>query len=202
MRYTQHMHHAASLASFIILALLVNYHVTPDDSTEKPIPASIYNETTAAHTLFKKPQSINANSLVNWHLFGQETVIATDDINKTGYISHLAGNTEGDINPAKLPKSKLGLDVKGLFTHQDTSLGHAIIADESGNDAPYKVGDVIKQRITLHSVYKDFIVISNNQKLEVLNLPEFRTKATFGKQATKRNAFPKMKRFANRHDNS
>jgi len=161
--------HAVTLLSLCIAVATVHTHITRDNSTlvtgqlhEKPLPA-----VTPAQA--QPPDDIDPAVVAGWHLFGREEVTPDSP------AAALSGLPAADVPVSELPESAIDLTVSGLVTHQDETLGHAIIADENGREMSYSVGDEIRARVRLHAVLDDRVIINNNNRLEAVSLPALRT---------------------------
>lgn len=110
---------------------------------------------------------------------GQSNNIATNIINQ-----NLFGQYEDNINNAKkssiigqtaienLKETQLTLLLKGTVSGDNGPPSLAIISNNSNEEKVYSINDLIAPGITLHSIYTDQIIISNNNELEALKLPK------------------------------
>jgi general secretion pathway protein C len=96
-----------------------------------------------------RPRSVNAQSIVEHHLFG----VAIDDSSDTSAPSRAPAN----------------LILQGTFAMKDAHRGMAIVAAD-GSAQVYKVGDGIAGA-TLESVYSDRVALRRGGRLETLALP-------------------------------
>ncbi len=188
------IHQLATLVSGVLLTSVCVAHF--NKSFPEQTLTVLETETNMAGSVKKIP--VNAKKLAKLHLFG----VATKDISPSTTLAksnHLSFQpVDSVVDPAKLPPTALNLSINGLFTHVDYSKGHAIISDSRGESRSYKVGDSITSNVKLHSVYTNYAVVNNNNKLESLKLPDFKTGgAKKSQQAINRNfarQFPDRKR--------
>lgn len=101
------------------------------------------------------PQSKIATpqTIVRWHLFGTNIEKQT-----------------------KVPKSTLRLKLIGIISSTKNSEARVIIEGASRKQKYYKVGDEIKQNVSLESIYPDHIVIMHNSREEIVSLKTLDTK--------------------------
>ena len=192
------LHHLASLGSAGLLVIVIANHVNAAvEPSAQLISSPVSDEAVPVEAVVKE---INASSIANMHLFGKAL---------PGKQQNLANNFDAavsvdieNIDPEKLPKTKLALTVHGLFTHMDRNLGQAIIADKDGAERAYRVGDLISGKVTLESVMNDYVIIKNNNRLEVLKLPEFRAGNPEQKTAKNHRKFFKKRVAAKSKNNS
>lgn len=103
----------------------------------------------------------SANSIAQWHLFGNAQGVD---------IATLARNT---------PQSALKLVLHGTVALPDAKAGIAIISDESG-EHHFNVGDTVAGVAKLTEVYADHVVIEHNGSAEAVGMqpPQERTLAS------------------------
>ena len=70
-----------------------------------------------------------------------------------------------------IKETQLTLLLKGTVFGDDELPSLAIITNNSNEEKVYSINEMIVPGTTLHSVYADQIIISNNDELEVLKLP-------------------------------
>jgi len=107
----------------------------------------------------KLSDSANAgNSLVEqlpgWHLFGEVTQQAVAP------------------QPVDLPETNLKLTLRGLIASSNQDEARAIVADSSGKENFYKVGDKLPGNAELKEIHADRIVIQRSGRYETLKLPK------------------------------
>jgi general secretion pathway protein C len=95
-----------------------------------------------------------AQSIANWHLFG---------------------STSAPIDLAQLaqaaPATALKLTLRGTLNENAPEGGIAIIADESGADRAYRVGDTLPGDATLEGIYAGRVLLGRGGVNESLSLP-------------------------------
>lgn len=106
----------------------------------------------AAHALPK----VNINTMRDWHLFGQyqKVWVATPKANVP--------------IPTKAPKTKLNLELIGVFVAESESNSSAIISEKGRESKLYRVGDTVPGNATLSSVFSDRVVIDRQGRFEAL----------------------------------
>ncbi len=105
--------------------------------------------------MFNSTQSKIANpqTIVRWHLFG----------------SHV-------VKQSTVPKSTLRLKLIGIISSTRDGEARVIIEGTSRKQSYYKVGDKIKQNVSLQSIHPDHIVIMHNSRQEIVQLKTLDTK--------------------------
>ena len=102
-----------------------------------------------------QPDAASAQSIAAWHLFG---------------------NGQGPIDLAALaqtaPATGLKLILRGTLNENAPEGGVAIIADESGNDRAYRVGDGLPGDAKLEGIYAGRVLLSRQGVSESLSLPQ------------------------------
>ncbi|HVF35580.1 MAG TPA: type II secretion system protein N, partial [Candidatus Saccharimonadia bacterium] len=93
-------------------------------------------------------------SLARWHLFGNPVPLA---------------DTRAVARDA--PDTALKLTLRGIFSQDDRKAGHAIIADENGNEQTYRVGAEVASGVVVDSIETDRVMLSRSGALETLRLP-------------------------------
>lgn len=158
--------HIASLTAAGILGIVVFDSISSmkdfDSKRETTDPAFVQTSKPTASSSVKR-QTINPVHLANLHVFGK---ISDKQVAKKQTKSE-------PLTPEALPESTIKLDIKGLFSNDDAKQGLAVISN-NGKHKSFRVGDEIDKNITLRAVYKGYVVIANNDKLERLELPEYR----------------------------
>ena len=92
-------------------------------------------------------------ALSQWHLFGH-----------AGLSSNLAQRTQ------QAPETALQLQLRGTLNLDSSDGGIAIIADASGNEAAYRVGDSLPGDATLTAIYAGRVLLSRGGQDEGLSL--------------------------------
>ena len=92
--------------------------------------------------------------LPGWHLFGEVTqqLVAPQ--------------------PVDLPETNLKLTLRGLIASPNQAEARAIVADPSGKENFYKVGDKLPGNAELKEIHADRIVIQRGGRYETLKLPK------------------------------
>lgn len=89
---------------------------------------------------------------------------------------HLFGNAQGPIDLAALaqtaPATGLRLVLRGTLNEDAPEGGVAIIADESGTDRAYRVGDMLPGDAKLEGIYAGRVLLSRGGASESLSLPQ------------------------------
>ena len=70
---------------------------------------------------------------------------------------------------ADAPDTRLDLILRGTFSSADPRLAYAIIANRSGGEAYYRVGDAVTDGITVQRIMADKVILAHNQRYETLN---------------------------------
>ncbi|CDH44362.1 putative General secretion pathway protein C [Candidatus Contendobacter odensis Run_B_J11] len=102
------------------------------------------------------PTPTDYTAIVAWHLFGR-----------------LEAGRPVEAPPAPLPVTPLNLRLVGVFFIErggDRAL--ALIADGSGPERGYRIGEPLPGGARLERVQRDHVVVSRNGRQEVLNLPK------------------------------
>ncbi len=74
--------------------------------------------------------------------------------------------------PAAMPETRLQLTLRGVFASDDPALAGAIVAERSGKEAFYNVGDTLPGGAVLKEVYPNRIVLQRRGRLETLHMPK------------------------------
>ncbi len=107
------------------------------------------------------PQAGDYTALVNAHLFGTASKEPVPVV-------------EGTIDA---PETRLNLKLRGAVSARDDQVAHAIIADGSGKEKVYFLGDAIPGGATLHQIQIDRVILNRGGILEALKLPRDATGA-------------------------
>lgn len=73
-----------------------------------------------------------------------------------------------DLNNA--PETRLNLTLLGILAGRGEGDSRALIADGSGEEKPYAIGDDIARGVTLQAIYPDRVVLLRNGQAETLRL--------------------------------
>lgn len=95
-----------------------------------------------------------AQQIPKWHLFGEvrQEVAAPE--------------------PVDLPETNLKLTLRGLIASTDPDEARAIVADPSGKENFYRIGDKLPGNAELDEIHVDRIVIKRRGRYETLKLPK------------------------------
>lgn len=95
-----------------------------------------------------------ARQIPQWHLFGEvaREVVAP--------------------KPVDLPETNLKLTLRGLIASTDPREARAIVADASGKENFYRIGDQLPGNAELDEIHVDRIVIKRGGRYETLKLPK------------------------------
>ncbi len=99
-------------------------------------------------------QSVDAQSIINAHVFG----VATPD-------------AETDADPSDAPETRMSLVLAGTIASSDPKGGLGIIGETAATAKVYKVGDSIVGGARLNAVYDDRVILERGGQLEALLLP-------------------------------
>jgi len=106
---------------------------------------------------------------------------------------HLFGNVDVKMaapESADLPETNLKLTLRGVIASSEPSEARAIVADPSGKENFYKIGDKLPGNAELKEVHGDRIVIQRGVRYETLKLPKellgLSSTPTASKRATQR----------------
>ncbi len=99
-------------------------------------------------------RTVDIGSIARWHLFGNGN----------------ANALQRDIMQAS-QATKLKLSLHGTVADSDGNGGYALIADASGIEHSYRIGDRIQEGVTLKAVRADHVILDHNGNNERLDLP-------------------------------
>lgn len=68
------------------------------------------------------------------------------------------------------PDTRLKLVLHGTYSSDDSRFSHAIIADTSGKEESYTVGDEVQGGVFVHEIFADRVILSRNRRYETLRL--------------------------------
>ena len=88
---------------------------------------------------------------------------------------HLFGEVKQEVaapQPVELPETNLKLTLRGLIASTDPDEARAIVADPSGKENFYKIGDKLPGNAELDEIHADRIVIKRRGRYETLKLPK------------------------------
>ena len=121
----------------------------------RPVPAG---STFAAEPVGSVGQ-VDYTTIAAWHLFGQKK--ASQPV---------------VVPPPIIPATPLDLHLAGVFfIEQGDSRALALIAEGSGVERGYRIGDTLPGGARLEQIQRDHVVVSRQGRQEVLNLPKLGT---------------------------
>ena len=89
---------------------------------------------------------------------------------------HLFGELKVEVEeapkPVDLPVTQLKLTLKGLMASTVPEEARAIVADPSGKESFYKIGDKLPGNAELSEIHSDRIVLKRGTRFETLKLPK------------------------------
>ena len=94
----------------------------------------------------------SSQAIVQWHLFGKNTIQQTS-----------------------VPKTTLRIKLIGIISSTSDGQARIIIEGPSRKQEYYKVGDKIKNNVTVKSIHPDHIVIMHNSREEIVPLRALNT---------------------------
>jgi general secretion pathway protein C len=98
----------------------------------------------------------NYDTITNAHLFGSATEVVAPDLQDT----------------EDAPDTRLNLSLRATIAAEDSQIAHAIIADGSGKENVYFVGDAVPGGAKLHRVDLDRVILNRGGVMEALRLPK------------------------------
>lgn len=93
-----------------------------------------------------------AVSIAKWHLFGNGEAFRAEAVRNA-------------------PRTQLRLSLHGTLAENDPKTGMAMIADDSGTEKAYRVGDLLPGGATLDEIYPDRVILLHEGASETLALP-------------------------------
>ncbi|MGB5727147.1 MAG: type II secretion system protein GspC [Thiogranum sp.] len=98
---------------------------------------------------------IDERQIAGWHLFG------------------VAGEKKTvEKRAVEAPETSLKLTLRGVFAHEESTGGRAIVGDPKGKEEHYAVGDPLPGGAKLSEIYPDRIILERNGRFETLRLPK------------------------------
>ena len=86
--------------------------------------------------------------------------------------------------PISAPETRLRLVLHGVFASNNPRQSMALIAEKSGKDNSYFIGDSLPGNATLHEVYSDRVILKRLGQLETLRLKDPASGAEIGRSST------------------
>lgn len=141
----------------LLLILLLSYSLSqftwrllpePEQSALLPVTGQLSKLTSVSDTAGL------AQQIPQWHLFGVQVqeAVAPKSID--------------------LPETNLKLTLRGLIASTEPDEARAIVADPSGKENFYKIGDKLPGNAELSEIHADRIVIKRGGRFETLKLPK------------------------------
>ena len=141
----------------VLLILLLAYSLAqlswrllPQSEPQALLPVT----TLASKTVSGGVSNGRVQQLPGWHLFGE---VAQQSVAPA---------------PVDLPETNLRLTLRGRIASHNQAEARAIVADPSGNENFYKVGDKLPGNADLKEIHADRIVIQRGGRYETLKLPK------------------------------
>lgn len=122
-------------------------------------PESAVTSIDAALTSPEK-HSASAQTIISWRLFGKDAV----------------------KQQANVPKTTLRLKLIGIISSSRDGQARVIIENASRQQKHYKVGDKIKNNVSVKSIHPDHIVILHNSREEIVPLKTLNSNANLIKK--------------------
>jgi general secretion pathway protein C len=141
----------------LLLVLWLAYQLTQLIQLFIPVPQAqdrIQFAPVAATTQTKQASRELAKQVAGMHLFG---VPVTE---------------QASVEPTSIdaPDTRLKIVLHGTYSSDDSWFSHAIIADTSGKEESYTVGDEVPGGIMVHEILADRVILVRNQRYETLRL--------------------------------
>jgi general secretion pathway protein C len=151
---------------------------------------------------------------LSWQLFSsftvpEQTVAVSRSVAPPAVQPTLAGVPdlhvfgEADVKPVvsnepiNAPETRLRLVLHGVFASNIPERSMALIAEKSGKDKSYFIGDSLPGNATLHEVYSDRVILRRLGKLETLRLKEPAAEAEIGRRGKTRQTSSRSSRPRN-----
>ncbi len=159
--YMRHLPVACNLLLILLIAASLARVVwllypLPQSRFELPAPNTAPSRTSNLPKL-------NVEQIAAANLFGQRQATTTEA-------------------PLDAPDTALNLTLKGILSYGDESSSRALIADASGKEKPYSVGDDIPGGAILKAIHADRVILERNGRFETLRLD--RSKGSSGTSAS------------------
>lgn len=141
----------------LLLVLWLAYQLTQLIQLFIPVPQAqdrIQFAPVAATTQTKQASRVLAKSVAGMHLFGVPVTEPTS------------------VEPTSIeaPDTRLKIVLHGTFSSDDSRFAHAIIANTSGMEESYTVGNEVPGGIKVHEILADRVILIRNQRYETLRL--------------------------------
>lgn len=142
----------------LLLILWLGYQLTR--LMQMFLPASqehtvINSDPVAAPAQSVRAPRISAGKLAEMHLFG---------------VPVAEQHPPREPATIEAPDTRLKIVLHGTFASDDSLFDHAIIADTSGNEESYTIGDEIADGILVHAIFSGRVILRRDQRYETLHL--------------------------------
>jgi len=141
-----------------------------------PVPKLVpdLGQTSIAITQTQRPVAhrSQAGEINQWHLFGK--------VEKTKPRPKLTESLE------TAPETRLNLKLSGVFASKNPKTARAIIADSTGKEDAYAIGDEIPGGAKLHQIMPDRVILEYRGRYETLKLPVSTSTADSGRSQRSR----------------
>jgi general secretion pathway protein C len=100
---------------------------------------------------------LNANEIINWHLFGTSTASEPSE--------------SAESAPIDAPETRLNLVLRGVLSSDDANEARAIVAEPNGTENFFRVGAELPGGAELKEIHPDRIILMRAGRHETLRLP-------------------------------
>jgi general secretion pathway protein C len=169
-------------AIHVVLILLLTYSLAQMSWQLLPAPGQaplLPTPVSAAKKSASSGNGMQSHQIAGWHLFGEAVVEALAP------------------RPAELPETNLKLTLRGLLASTIPAEARAIVADPSGKENFYKIGDKLPGNAELSEIHSDRIVIQRGGRYETLKLPKESLDVSVNSTRNARNATAALTRRRN-----
>jgi general secretion pathway protein C len=147
--YARHLPLACNLLLILLIAASLArmawlLYPLPKNRFELPAPGALPARTGGL-------PKVNVEQIAAASLFGQRQATATGA-------------------PLDAPETALNLTLKGILAYGSESSSRALIADGSGRERPYAVGDDVPGGATLKAIHADRVILERSGRFETLRL--------------------------------
>lgn len=170
--YERHQSRIVAIVT-LLLTVMVGLQAAKLVWTLMPTPASARWQpppSVAASNADANPSSV-LNTIVEAHLFGSYSAVATSDLSAA-------------------PETRLDLKLIGILAGTHKNESRAIIARQGVPEAAYALGDDIVNGVTLHAIFPDRVVLSHNGQMETLRLDPTLSGVSSSSDTSPPTAFP------------
>lgn len=126
-----------------------------------PLPelAPDVGQTGVARTQIQRPVAhrSQAGQINQWHLFGK--------------VEQAKPKLKPIATVETVPETRLNLKLSGVFASKNPKIARAIIADSTGREDSYAIGDEIPGGAKLHQIMSDQVILEYRGRYETLKLP-------------------------------